>query len=270
LIQAAGGLTGDISRLVLGGPMMGFTLSSGQVPITKAVNCVLALTAEEAPDPGPAFPCIRCGRCAEVCPANLLPQQMYWYARAKDLDRVQDYNLFDCIECGCCAQVCPSHIPLVQYYRYAKTESWAREQEKRASDHARARYEARRARLTRLEEERRAKLRKKKEVLEKQPAGAAAEAGSAGATETSDPKKAAIEAARRRVAAKKAALAKQGVQPKNTQDLTAAQQWQIDKAEQRRQEAAEGAMQSQTQEVDSRAALMPSHAARGNEKSTNR
>lgn len=234
LIRAAGGLSGEVHKLVLGGPMMGFTLDSEQVPITKAVNCVLALTAEEAPDPGPALPCIRCGKCAEVCPANLLPQQMYWYARSKDLEKVQDYSLFDCIECGCCAQVCPSHIPLVQYYRYAKMESWAREQEKRAADHARARHEAKETRIARLEAERKAKLRKKKEALSKKSPVSEAGAEAKDTAAEQDPKKAAIEAARKRAAAKKAALAEQGVRPKNTEELTAAQQRQIDAAEKRR------------------------------------
>lgn len=235
LIQAAGGVRGEVRKLVLGGPMMGFALNSEEIPITKAANCVLALTAEEAPEPGTALPCIRCGECAEVCPVSLLPQQMYWYTRSKDLERVQDYNLFDCIECGCCDRVCPSHIPLVQYYRYAKTESWAREQEKRAAERARARHEAREFRLANLERERNSRLRKRKEALAKQP-----DAGSAGATKdpgADDPKKAVIEAARRRAAAKKAALTKQGVGPKNTQGLTPAQQRQIDAAEARRQAA---------------------------------
>jgi electron transport complex protein RnfC len=213
--------------------MMGFALDSEEVPITKAANCVLALTLDEAPDPGPALPCIRCGRCAEACPANLLPQQMYWYARSKDLERVQDYNLFDCIECGCCAQVCPSHIPLVQYYRYAKTESWAREQEKRVAEHARARHEAREARLERLERERKAKLRRKKEALAKKPTSG--KVGSDKGSGAEDPKKAAIEAAKKRVAEKKAAMAKQGLGPKNTRDLTPAQRRQLDAAEARRQ-----------------------------------
>jgi electron transport complex protein RnfC len=235
LIRAAGGLAGDLRKLVLGGPMMGFTLDSDQVPITKAANCVLALSEAEDPDPGPALACIRCGKCAEVCPANLLPQQMYWHARSKDLEKVQDYNLFDCIECGCCAQVCPSHIPLVQYYRYAKTESWAREREKRAADRARARHEAKEARLTRLEQERKAKLERKKEALSKKPATGKAGGRSEGTAATEDPKKAAIEAARKRAAAKKAALAEQGIGPRNVQGLTPSQQRQIDAAENRRQ-----------------------------------
>jgi electron transport complex protein RnfC len=196
LVEASGGYLGDLSKLVIGGPMMGFRVDTDQIPITKAANCILALTPQESPDPGEPLACIRCGRCAEVCPAKLLPQQLYWHARAKDLDKVQDYNLFDCIECGCCAHVCPSHIPLVQYYRFAKTESWAREREKRASEHARERHAAKEARLERLERERKEKLRKKKEAVKSTGAGGA------------DPKKAAIDAAKRRAAAKKAAAAK--------------------------------------------------------------
>jgi electron transport complex protein RnfC len=234
LIEQAGGIHRDIRKLVLGGPMMGFAVADRRIPITKSANCILALTPEESPDPGPALPCIRCGTCAEACPMSLLPQQMYWYARSKDLDKVQDYNLFDCIECGCCALVCPSHIPLVQYYRYAKTESWAREQEKRKAEHARQRHDAKVARLERQERERQAKLRQKKEALAKKPAakkGAVKKAGApagSGAAQSAgpgaaDPKKAAIEAARGRAAEKKAALAKKGISPGKKQDLTPAE-----------------------------------------------
>jgi electron transport complex protein RnfC len=194
VVAEAGGYNGKIHQLILGGPMMGFALRSDQVPITKASNCLLAASWEETPRRDPPRPCIRCGECAKVCPAQLLPQQMYWYARARDFDKIQEYHLFDCIECGCCAYVCPAQIPLVQYYRFAKTEIWTQEREREKSDLARRRHEARLARLDRLEKERKARLRKKKEALEKKPADAAA-----------DPKKAAIEAAMKRVAAKKAA-----------------------------------------------------------------
>jgi electron transport complex protein RnfC len=232
LIAQAGGYTARVSKLILGGPMMGFTLPSDRVPVTKAANCLLAASPTDAPSIGPALPCIRCGRCAEACPVGLLPQQMYWWARAKDLDKTQDYNLFDCIECGCCAHVCPSHIPLVQYYRYAKTETWAKEQEKRKAEQARRRHEARVARLERQETERKAKLRKKKDELEG-PAPAAAAEGE-------DPKKAAIRAALERAAAKKAALAAEGAAPRNTEHLTPAQQRQVEAAEARRASAAPG------------------------------
>ena len=194
LIAHCGGYREPSRKLICGGPMMGFELRDSATPITKATNCVLALSAAEAPDPEPALACIRCGRCAEVCPAKLLPQQLYWHARAKDLDRVQDYNVFDCIECGCCAQVCPSHIPLVQYYRYAKTEIWAREQEKRKSEQARSRHAAKQARLERQEQEKQARLRKQKEMLA--TASKSTDAGE-------DSKQALIEAARQRAAARK-------------------------------------------------------------------
>ena len=194
VIAESGGYSTHIHQLILGGPMMGFALRSDKVPVTKAANCLLAASHEEAPRRQAQRPCIRCGACADVCPARLLPQQLYWYARARDFDKVQDYHLFDCIECGCCGYVCPSHIPLVHYYRFAKTEIWAQERDREKSDLARRRHEARQARLERLERERKARLRQKKEALEKKPGDASA-----------DPKKAAIEAAMRRVAEKKAA-----------------------------------------------------------------
>jgi electron transport complex protein RnfC len=198
LIQAAGGYTDKASQLVYGGPMMGISLPDDKVPLTKGGNCVLALSENEAPDPEKALACIRCGKCADVCPVKLLPQQLYWYSHAKDFDKVQDYNLFDCIECGCCTYVCPSNIQLVHYFRFAKTEIWKQEEEKRKADHARRRHEARTARLERIAAERKANLRKKKEALEKKkPASGTADAG--------DPKKAAIEAAMKRVAEKKKA-----------------------------------------------------------------
>ncbi len=194
MIEQAGGYSGHPHQLLLGGPMMGFGLHTDQVPVTKASNCILALAEAEAPSPPPERPCIRCGECVKVCPAQLLPQQMFWYARAHDFDKIQDYHLFDCIECGCCAYVCPAHIPLVHYYRYAKTEIWSQEREREKSDLARRRHDARQARLERLEQERKSRLRMKKEALEKKPAGG-----------EDDAKKAAIQAAMKRVAQKKAA-----------------------------------------------------------------
>jgi len=208
------------SQIIVGGPMMGFVLPTTQAPVTKGVNCLLLHTPPATTN---ALPCIRCAKCADVCPIKLLPQQLYWYAKAKNMDAVQNYHLFDCIECGCCAYVCPSQIPLVQYYRYAKTEIWHQEREKNKSDLARQRHEARLIRVEKQKAEVDARRKKKKAALKKP------------ATDTQqDPKKAAIEAALARVKAQKA-----GTAPKNTRDLTDAQQQQIHAADARRQPANE-------------------------------
>ncbi|MBK8188513.1 MAG: electron transport complex subunit RsxC [Cellvibrio sp.] len=145
------------SRVIMGGPMMGFTLPALNVPVIKTTNCLLAPTAKELPLPDPAQACIRCGLCAEVCPANLLPQQLFWYAQAEDFDRLESHNLFDCIECGACSYVCPSSIPLVQYYRAAKGSIRQHLIEKEKSDRSRQRFEFRKERLAKEEAEKEAK-----------------------------------------------------------------------------------------------------------------
>ena len=201
LVEQSGDYHADASSLIMGGPMMGFTLSTDQLPVTKGANCILV---QNTPPATPeVMPCIRCGACATACPAQLLPQQLYWHASSKNFDAVQDYHLFDCIECGCCAHVCPSNIPLVQYYRFAKTEIWNMERDRIKSDHARVRHDFRQQRLDREKKERDEKLRKKKEMLEKKKQ-AEAEAAKAGVIAEVDPKKAAIEAAMKRVQEKKA------------------------------------------------------------------
>ncbi len=150
------GATSDMARLIAGGPMMGQALASDQLPIVKTTNCLIASRAASL-ESAPAMPCIRCGNCEQVCPAQLLPQQMYWYARAKDFDKVQDYHIFECIECGCCAYVCPSNIPLVHYYRYAKSEIRSQAANRKKADLARRRHEFRTYRLEREKAERQAR-----------------------------------------------------------------------------------------------------------------
>ena len=157
LLAFAGLQPERLSQLILGGPMMGFTLDSDALPLVKTGNCLIAGTREEFP-PAPAEqPCIRCGACETVCPASLLPQQLYWFAKGREHDKAELFNLFDCIECGACAYVCPSHIPLVQYYRAAKGEIRVREREARKAEHARHRFEFRQARMAREEAEKEAR-----------------------------------------------------------------------------------------------------------------
>ncbi|MFT4788084.1 MAG: electron transport complex protein RnfC, partial [Paraglaciecola sp.] len=147
-------------KVIMGGPMMGFTVASNDVPVVKITNCILMPTSQEMPPAAPEQPCIRCSACADACPASLLPQQLFWHSKAKELDKAQDYNLFDCIECGACAYVCPSEIPLVHYYRVAKAEIRHEQQEKQKSDKARERFESRAARLLREQQARDEKHRK--------------------------------------------------------------------------------------------------------------
>ncbi len=218
LVAAAGGYTDRIDRLLIGGPMMGYAVNTDAVPVIKTTNCVLAVTEKSMPAPRPAQPCIRCGKCTEVCPADLLPQQLYWYASSSNYDAAQDFGLFDCIECGCCAHVCPSHIPLVQYYRHAKTSIWAQEKQKKASDIARERHEARQVRLERIKQERAEKLARKKQALSEKSAD-------------DNVRNAAIQAALERVKRKKEQA---GMEARNIDNLTAEQQRLIDAADARR------------------------------------
>jgi electron transport complex protein RnfC len=179
------------SRLVMGGPMMGFSLPDSRVPVIKTTNCILAPTRQELPPPPPAQACIRCGLCAEACPVNLLPQQLYWYAQVDDQDKLQAHNLFDCIECGACSYVCPSTIPLVQYYRAAKGSIRQHLAEKEKSDRSRRRFEFRKERLAKEEAEKEAKRLARKQaaeeakqrLAEKKPNESAAAAIVAGAVE---------------------------------------------------------------------------------------
>lgn len=207
--------------IIMGGPMMGFDVSALDAPVVKASNCVLVKSAALFPPKPPEMPCIRCTQCVEVCPAILQPQALYWFARARNIGKAQEYHLFDCIECGCCSYVCPSHIPLVDYYRFAKSEIWAHEKDKKAADIARERHEFR---LFRFE-------REKKEKAERLAAKAStkkAEALVIPANEQ-DAKKKLIADALARSQAKKT-----GVAPKNTDNLDPDKQAEIAEIEARR------------------------------------
>ena len=149
LLEDAGFCPSAEQMVIMGGPLMGFTLPWLDVPVVKITNCLLAPSASEMGDPEEEKGCIRCSACADACPADLLPQQLYWFSKGQQHDKATAHNLADCIECGACAWVCPSNIPLVQYFRQEKAEITAiRQEEKRAAE-AKARFEARQARLER-------------------------------------------------------------------------------------------------------------------------
>lgn len=153
LIAQAGAPMEDTDGYLMGGPMMGFSLLDTGAPVTKATNCLIATSPALFPPPPKALPCIRCMRCADACPADLQPQDLYWFARGNRLDKAEQYGIFDCIECGCCSYVCPSHIPLVDYYRHMKSAIATQRADKIAADEARVRHEFRLARLAREQRE---------------------------------------------------------------------------------------------------------------------
>lgn len=184
LLEFAGLDASRLDRLLMGGPMMGFTLPSLDVPLIKTTNCLLAVTAAELPPPAPALPCIRCGECAEACPASLLPQQLHFFALGHEHAQLRAHNLFDCIECGACAYVCPSSIPLVQYYRAAKAEIRELELKQQKAEHSKQRFEMRQERLRRAEEHKEAE---RKARAEKAARAKAAQTPAAGAPGQDDP-----------------------------------------------------------------------------------
>ncbi len=186
-------------RLIMGGPMMGFTVPDADVPIVKTTNCLLSPEVGELPAPPPAQACIRCGMCAEVCPASLLPQQMFWFAQGKEFEKLEQHNLFDCIECGACSWACPSNIPLVQYYRASKAEILQLRREHTRSEQSRLRFEARQERIAREDAARAAKRAARKQAAEQR-----AQAAAAGGAGDEDPIQAAIDRAKARKAAQQA------------------------------------------------------------------
>ena len=224
----------DTNGYLMGGPMMGFEMPSLETPLVKATNCIIAGSPTLFPPKAPEMPCIRCGECAKACPHELQPFELYWFARAKNFGKTQEYNIFDCIECGCCSYVCPSHIPLVQYFRFAKSEIWAREAEKNAADAAKARFEFRNLRDEREKAEKAERLAKAAaaKAAEKKAApaeGVAAPGAPDAPVDAEAAKKASIAAA-----VERARLQREAAEPKNTDGLTIAQRKEIAGIEARR------------------------------------
>jgi len=123
LIEAAGGLTEDAVKVISGGPMMGFAMSTLEVPVTKGTSGILAMTQKEAPHTDEYVNCIRCGRCIDACPMGLMPQMLSILSEAGMYEECKEYNIWDCFECGSCAYVCPSKRPIVQFVRLAKSQT---------------------------------------------------------------------------------------------------------------------------------------------------
>lgn len=121
LIDFCGGISEDTIKIVNGGPMMGIAQYTLDVPVTKGTSGILVLTSKEAKLPEPE-PCIRCARCVDACPMNLLPNIIARVIEYKNFDEAHKLGVLDCIECGSCAFVCPSNIRHVHHYKFGKLE----------------------------------------------------------------------------------------------------------------------------------------------------
>lgn len=119
VIEQCRGLSDNVEKVIMGGPMMGLTVPNLEVPVVKATTCILALTDQDIRN-YPEGNCIRCGRCIKACPIGLTPNFLAEFAKTGNWTEADKYNINDCIECGCCSYICPSRIPLVQYFKLTK------------------------------------------------------------------------------------------------------------------------------------------------------
>jgi len=118
VLKQTNNLIGDTSvRFRLGGPLSGFDLGDLDVPVTATTN---SITVENAVTTNIEQPCIRCSACSDVCPVELMPQQLHPFSIKEDSAKLTKLGIHECIECGCCDAVCPSSIPLTHTFRYAK------------------------------------------------------------------------------------------------------------------------------------------------------
>jgi electron transport complex protein RnfC len=122
IVAYLGGITPGLTKIVMGGPMMGFAVSNLNIPVTKTTSAILFLTEDEI-DTRPHSQCIRCGWCLDACPMGLEPKEIGIYVEANRAEDTEPLGVFECFECGSCAYVCPAKRPLVQFIRLAKMKA---------------------------------------------------------------------------------------------------------------------------------------------------
>ena len=116
LIDYCGGFTDDDVLVKMGGPMMGFPLNTLDVPMMKGSNGIIAVEPDETKEQ----PCIKCGRCVDVCPMELSPLYFVKYAKDENWQGMKDMNVMDCVECRCCQYICSSKIPIINSIKAGK------------------------------------------------------------------------------------------------------------------------------------------------------
>jgi electron transport complex protein RnfC len=119
IIEDCGGFREPPGKIILGGPLTGFSVADLDTPVTKAVSGIIALTRRET-GRFANNPCIRCSRCLKACPWGLFPTVLFKLIEYNEIEAALQKGLLDCRECGCCAYVCPARIPLVQSFKYGK------------------------------------------------------------------------------------------------------------------------------------------------------
>jgi len=118
LIELCGGIPPEADEMIFGGPMMGIAQVSYDAPIIKGTNCVLVKQSDIRVE----HSCIRCGRCIESCPMDLMPLMYVNYVKRGAYESLSDYHITNCVECGACVYNCPANIPIVSYIKIGKTE----------------------------------------------------------------------------------------------------------------------------------------------------
>jgi len=119
LLDFCDGTKEEIGKIISGGPMMGFAIPTLATPMAKGSSGLLFLNRKEA-HKVEEHTCLRCGRCVDICPMNLVPSLIANSVRYGDWKMAERYGVMDCMKCGSCAYVCPSHIKLIQWIDIGK------------------------------------------------------------------------------------------------------------------------------------------------------